>query len=101
MKEVKLILTRSIKKKDTGKYIPYCAHPRTEIDEMERTVECLDCGKKLDAFQYILDWANQERRYEMEVIHKKRELAKLHAEFEELKKTVGYLKRKSSIKSHN
>ncbi len=91
MKEVKLTLTRSIKKKSGA---PQCNHMRVEVDTHERIVVCQDCGGKVDPFDYILVWANQESRFEMEVEYKKRELSKLYSEFEELKKNIQYVKRK-------
>lgn len=91
MKEVSLKLTRSIKMDSTR----YCDHKRVVVDRQERDVRCEDCGSKVDAFDYILSWANQQHRYEMEVEYKKRELAKLQGEIDELKRSVSYVKRKS------
>lgn len=42
----------------------YCAshHKSIFVDEEERIIECKECGKVLDAFDYILGWANEGKR---------------------------------------
>lgn len=91
MNEVQFKVTRSLKRIDNEKF---CWHNNVEVDEHERTIHCADCDKAIDAFEYMVRWANEERRYEMEVTYLKRELAALHQEKAELKKEISYTKRK-------
>ena len=91
MNEVLFTVTRSIEKTKVEKW---CPHYRVEVDEQTRTIHCRDCNCVIDPFNYVLGWAMDQNRYTMEVDYKKRELAKLYTEMNELKKTISYLKRK-------
>jgi len=91
MKEVIFKVTRSIEKKREEKW---CAHRLVTVDEHQRIVYCRECNAVIDPFNYILGWALDQNRYEMEVEYKKRELTDLFNKVAELKKTVSYLKRK-------
>lgn len=41
-----------------------CRHQRTELNTEDRTVKCRDCGKALDAFGVLLEYAHGERRWQ-------------------------------------
>jgi hypothetical protein len=73
----------------------HCSHIQVEVDEQTRTVHCSSCERVMDAFDYILGWAKQERRFEMEVEYLKRQLTALHNEKIELSKEVSYMKKKA------
>jgi len=90
-KEVKMNITRSIKRKDA----PPCQHLNVEVDIQKRVVNCTHCESVIDPFEYILSWANQEKRYELEVEYKKRELLQVMNELNELKKSVSLRKKES------
>jgi hypothetical protein len=89
--DVQMTVTRSIKRSGERKY---CQHHHVEVDEQERTVRCTDCNSLIDAFEYILTWANQEHSLEMQVAYLKKELRTLNDQKAELLKTVSYMKRK-------
>jgi hypothetical protein len=93
MKVIKLRETRSLKIKEEP--YPKCEHLRVTLDEHNRSIECSACGEQMDAFAYLLRWAGQQRRFEMEVEYKKRELANLSNELADLKKSVSYVKKKA------
>lgn len=44
-------------------YKPYCPHNSTSVDPQTRSVECKNCGKIIDPFDYLLSIANDNDRY--------------------------------------
>ncbi len=75
----------------------YCDHLNVEVDEHQRLITCAVCGAVMDGFDYVLRWAGQERRFELECEQLKRELQTLASQRNELKKEVGYLKQKQRM----
>lgn len=66
----------------------FCRHRQTVVDESDRTVACGSCGKALDAFQVLLEYARRERHWQcwdQEVGNKTRELAELKDEERKVK----------------
>jgi hypothetical protein len=42
----------------------FCRHGRTLLEAEQRVVTCRDCGKTLDAFDVLLEYAQGERRWQ-------------------------------------
>lgn len=53
---------RQIKVKGHG--YAFCRHVGTEVDAETRTVTCRQCGKTLDAFDVLLEYARKERTWQ-------------------------------------
>lgn len=61
----------------------YCAHEAIRVDPEDRTVSCGGCGKALDAFDVLHQYARKERTWrfwEKEIRDKTEALAKLKAD---------------------
>jgi len=58
-----------------------CRHQRTELDSETRAVACRDCGKALDAFDVLLEYARGERNWQ----HWQREQSAAAARVQQLK----------------
>lgn len=39
-----------------------CSHCKITVHEHSRTLECDGCGKVINAFDYIFQWANKQQR---------------------------------------
>jgi hypothetical protein len=66
----------------------HCRHRVPVLDAEARTVECEGCGKALDAFQVLLEYADGERRWQgwdQSVREKARELEELREEERKVK----------------
>lgn len=64
----------------------YCRHPQVLVCEKTRMLECEKCGKVVDPYDYLWDWAIQEKNVEWEVTHLKAEIKRLTQELAALKK---------------
>lgn len=62
-----------------------CKHERALLDIEERTVECRQCGAKLDAFDHLLSLAHEWDRYASWVRHARFEKQQILEEVEALK----------------
>lgn len=78
-------------RKDNGARL--CSHEQKEVDNDERTVKCLECGKFLDAFDVLYDIAGEYTTHEKRIERWEKESKKVGQEYEELKKKVRNAKR--------
>ena len=63
----------------------YCRHRHSEMDSLERTVTCTDCGATLDPFDWMERTLDENARYWREQSELKKEIGSLHKKVEELK----------------
>lgn len=94
MKEVEMIVTRSF---DLKRKTTHCMHWRVEVDEEKKIVTCQDCNHVIDPFQFVLTMAFDEESIEYRVTELKRKLKSLSDEYDQLSKTVSYMKRKNKF----
>lgn len=79
-----------------GKRSYACSCLAVEADFHTRQLECRNCHRIIDPFDYIWDLAMKEKRYISEVEHKRKELEEICKEVAELRRQRNYLK--SAIK---
>lgn len=63
-----------------------CPHTKITLDEHRRQIECDDCGKVFEAFDYLLNWANGQQRIIWRITAAKHESEQLTSQIEELKR---------------
>tara|TARA_R110000850_G_scaffold269167_3_gene401032 strand:- start:1918 stop:2229 length:312 start_codon:yes stop_codon:yes gene_type:complete len=63
-----------------------CRCSRVHIVEKSRMIECRDCGAVQDPYDYLMNMAETQNRVMIELDHRRREVAKLGAEIQELKR---------------
>lgn len=74
-------------KKDEG--IPlYCRHDKIIIDDHARIINCQQCGKVVDPYDYVLALASKEARLFASLAQLKKEQQELMATREKLKNDV-------------
>ncbi|MDD5276773.1 MAG: hypothetical protein PHR16_11925 [Methylovulum sp.] len=73
-------------------YRPYCSHPQVEIDNHERILSCANCGKVLDAYEYVHNLAIKETRLFDNLRQLKENVEDLTMARDTLKKQVSRLK---------
>lgn len=74
-------------KKDEG--IPlYCRHDKIIIDDHARILNCQQCGKVVEPYEYVLALANKENRLLASLAQLKQEQQELMATREKLKNDV-------------
>lgn len=65
---------------------PWCAHRAVQVDEEKREVTCRSCGRVLDAFNVLLEYATNERNLVSRRKMLGEKLQRLHDEVERLKR---------------
>lgn len=70
----------------------HCSHNHIEVDETERIIECSDCEKRVDAFDFIMSLAHKENRHFWRLDEIKRMTDVLENEMRELQRRVKNLK---------
>lgn len=63
-----------------------CFHRSVYVVEDTRMLECQQCSKVIDPFEYLMDRAKQNHRHDMVRESLKRESKRLEGEVEELKR---------------
>lgn len=76
-----------IKKAPAGGPI-YCRHDAIYIDDHARILECRECGKVIDAYDYVLALAHKEIRLFEDIASLKKEQQELMSTREKLKNDV-------------
>ena len=71
----------------------HCACQSIEIDEYERTVFCRSCGRRLDAFDFLLQWAKTGNAYAEKGEQLKQQAIDLGHKIEAAKQKLKNLKR--------
>jgi phage shock protein A len=66
-----------------------CSHTAITLDEHRRKIECKNCGKVIEAFDYLFDFANGQQR----IVWR---LKSVEDEVKQLEEKVGELKRVKS-----
>lgn len=62
-----------------------CRHWNVNIDEKNRSISCRKCGTIIDPFGYLLQWAEEERQTELNLICLKQDEKRLKKGIEELR----------------
>jgi len=70
----------------------HCGHGRLSIDPHNRSIECADCGKTLDRFDYLHNNAHVLARAWQDHASVRRELSTMQERITELKKDEKRLK---------
>ena len=82
-----------------GQGYSFCSHDRSLVDVEERVVTCRDCGKTLDAFDRLLEYARGDREWqsrEAECRDAAKRLAELKAEERRVKSRTASASRKDA-----
>lgn len=64
----------------------YCIHNYVILDEKTRMLECGDCGQIIEVYDYMHEWAMGDRRLSLTRKSLRRDIKKLSAELEDLKR---------------
>jgi len=68
-----------------------CSHTAITLDEHRRQIECQDCGKVFEAFDYLFAWANGQQRIVWHLRSVENEVKQLEEKVEELKRVKSNL----------
>lgn len=76
-----------------------CGHKRTQLDADKRAVTCRDCGKTLDPFDVLMEYARAERvwqQWDRDTDELRREVARLKEEERKVKARTQSASRKDA-----
>ena len=63
-----------------------CNHSRVRVCQKTRMLKCQQCNAVIDPFDFMWEWANRDRRLEMDIKFLMKSIEKLRVELKELKR---------------
>ncbi|MBO9492101.1 hypothetical protein J7384_17195 [Endozoicomonas sp. G2_1] len=69
-----------------SKFTGGCPHTKIDLDEHRRVIECTECRKIFEPFDYLLKWANGQQRIIWKITAAKHEAESLNNQIKELKR---------------